>query len=199
MVDNEKQSVSPEAQRHDRVIDAIFRGDELSAVIVAMTYIEFYLRAMVLLRLPHPERLGKNAGGLQFHNMLKFALALSCINPNMRRCLETLAQIRNDFAHDIDHALSKAQVQTLYNHLPEEMKISADKLKRHYPEDDYTGLMRCILILIVGQVNNFYLFALDELHKGVKVRDVPTALRLRASMKRLGVSMDTAQDDNTPE
>jgi hypothetical protein len=103
-----------------RFLDAMMNPDDLVAVVVGQTYVEFHLREMIRHRMDDKERIDKLR--LTFEMLLGLALAFNALPEQFEPPLRKLASIRNKFAHRIDYELQESDVSSLCDTLPKSMK-----------------------------------------------------------------------------
>lgn len=112
-----------DASAHDlRLLEAVYSTDDLTAVVVSQTYVEYYLFRRVQQGLSKPEQLGKKGGGLQFRHLMPLAVALDMVPAEWVRPMVLLSEMRNDFAHSIAHRVTAEEVHKLRDSLP--LKVS---------------------------------------------------------------------------
>lgn len=105
-----------------RMLDGILHEDDLVAVMLGTTYVEYALTNIVRQSVPSPEALGEKAGGLQYRHLVYLTIAFNRIPADLRQALIKLAEIRNGFAHNINAVLSSDAIQGFLDALPSEIR-----------------------------------------------------------------------------
>jgi hypothetical protein len=86
--------------------------DDFTAVLGLQVEIEHRIRERILVKVPHPERLGENLR-LDLRPALAVAAALNAIPNEIVRLIEGLGEIRNRFAHRPGYVVTPADVVRL--------------------------------------------------------------------------------------
>jgi hypothetical protein len=95
---------------------ALATPDDLAAVVVGQTYVEFVLREMLGAQLDNRRRF--ESMRITFDNILSLALAFPMIPHDYEQVLRKLTAIRNRFAHHIDHTLTTGEVNDAFASAP---------------------------------------------------------------------------------
>ena len=99
-----------------KFIQDLQREDDVGLVLLGHIHIEHQLIELISEVLPFPER----CDWQKINYATKVAMAHSCGLPErLRDSLRKIGKLRNDFAHNLDASISKADVLSLYNGLPE--------------------------------------------------------------------------------
>ena len=114
----------------------LLREDDLGAVIRSHIHIENIIYQIVDRILPRPDYL-KSREDREYSQMVRLALALG-VNPELKSILNTLGNLRNDFAHKLDSELTQERTTQLYTCLPSVLKnIIQSQIPHIYPETIY--------------------------------------------------------------
>jgi hypothetical protein len=105
-----------------RMLDGILHEDDLVAVMLGATYVEYALTDILRQSVPNPEIFGERSGGLQYRHLVYLAIAFNRIPADLRQPLMKLAEIRNSFAHNINTVLSNGAIQGFLDALPSEIR-----------------------------------------------------------------------------
>lgn len=106
----------------------LLREDDVGLVVLGHLHIEHQLIELISCVLPFPDRC--EWGKLSYR--AKVSLAHSCGLPEkLRGTLHSFGSLRNDFAHQLDAAISKECVLGIYNALPD---LHREVVKNTYKE-----------------------------------------------------------------
>ena len=98
-----------------KFIQDLQREDDVGLVLLGHIHIEHQLIELISEVLPFPDR----CDWQKINYATKVALAHSCGLPEqLRETLAKIGRLRNEFAHNLDAAISKKGVLALYNGLP---------------------------------------------------------------------------------
>jgi hypothetical protein len=92
------------------------REDDVGLILLGHIHIEHQLIELISLALPFPERC--DWGKINYATKVSFAHACG-LPERLKSPLQKIGRLRNDFAHNLDAALSKDGVLSLYNGLPD--------------------------------------------------------------------------------
>ena len=162
--------------------------DDLTAVVVGQTYIEFVLREMLAAQLDNKRAL--ESMRINFDNMLTLALAFPMVPYDYEAVLRKLSTIRNRFAHRIDHILTADEVDNAVASAPKSIQSNVSFLEKDpFPNISahgwrvrllYITMQTALSVTAAGGIHGIpdARDPKDELHKKYRdLRNVPPAAR----------------------
>jgi hypothetical protein len=95
--------------------------DDMTAIVTLATYAEFAMTQLLRRSVKSPDALGKKAAGLGYRHLVPLCLAMGVLPPELEQPLLILAELRNNFAHDITYQITESQALRFAQALPRDI------------------------------------------------------------------------------
>lgn len=145
----------PKKSPHDgRFLSAMANVDDLVAVVVGQTYVEYNLREIIRDTLSDKEKFDKLR--LTFDPLLALVLSNRALPADIETSLRKLAGIRNKYAHRIDYVLQSNAVDEVFMSLPKSFQSDVRFLESGgaFPNmTDFAWRLRLVYILMFAVLN----------------------------------------------
>jgi hypothetical protein len=108
--------------------------DDLTAIVVANTYFEFYVRHL-LSRKADLTRLEVESDPLNMAVLIRMARSLDLMPDDVALPLVALVRLRNKFAHNVDYILTEDDLIALEKRMNESQRVYWDFFNRDFNQD----------------------------------------------------------------
>jgi hypothetical protein len=159
-------------------IQSLSSEDDLGAVVRGQVFVENYLEQIIKARLPNPDKINWDQVALAMR--LQLATALGAIPDTMAPALKKLAELRNDFAHDLNAVASEKDVHNVYTCMDLKIRASVDDMIADEPPGApdipvHRRKLRYIIAMSVANLGKIIALDAPDYKTAVRNLGVPTA------------------------
>jgi hypothetical protein len=153
---HEVEEWTPDDRRLHRLYRALVKMesevDDLTAVVVAGTYFEYYVRQLIGMK-ADLSILETETQPLEMSVLIRMARALGVLPEDVARPLVGIVRLRNRFAHNVDYEFSDSDFETLVRRLTDQQRSDWEVLhilgvRQNAQHDTIAHKLRCYILCV---------------------------------------------------